>query len=958
MDNIPLTPIEIDTENLTQENVDGQDSDNAFIALKSWRAKNKDRLTIGTLNINSIPNKIDDLRTLISDNLDILVVEETKIDDTFSDESIKISGFKHKPFRRDRKRGGGGIVTYIREDIPSKVLNLVSIPDDIEGIFIEINLRKAKWLIFATYLPPWQDKSYYFDNIAKALDVYGAKYENMILVGDFNTKESEQVFSDFIYEQDLHNIVSFPTCFKSVENPSTIDLFLTNRPKCFQNTIGFSTGLSDFHKLVATSFKMNFSKSKPIERTYRDMKHFDREVFRSDLISEISKIGSDYNVFDDTFNKVLDKHAPIKTKLLRANHKPYVTKAMRKAIMKRSELATKYRRSPTDENLKAWKKHKNYCSNLYKKERKNYYESLDMNNLTDNKKFWDTIKPIFSNKAKGSSNITLVEDKKLITSEKEVAETLNKHFIESVRKLVENDSSSAYITENSTKTDPISKIIDKFRYHPSILSIKKNVKSMKFSFEHFSEEDIATEIKKFDSKKSSTGIPIKSLKENSDILSGKLKDILNNCLDQGIFPDRLKLADISPIFKADDSSIKKNYRPVSVLNTISKLFEKLINKQFVSYIENHLSQYLCGYRKGYSTQYALLSLLEKWKQCRDKNGFSAAILMDLSKAFDTINHDLLIAKLHCYGIEDDSLKLLWNYLKNRWQRTKINATYSSWAELLYGVPQGSILGPLLFNIYINDLFFEVDDTSICNFADDTTPHASGDVLKDVMIQLEHDSNTLLDWFRDNFMTLNEGKCHLLVCGHKHECMFANIGSTRIWEEYSAKLLGIHIDRDLSFQNHVRILCKSAGRKISMMARIAKYLSVSKRKILMKTFFESLFNYCPLIWMFCGRTLNKKINTLHERALRIAYNDYTSSFDALLDKDSSVTIHQRNLRCLAIEMFKINNKLSPPFICDLIQESTCRYHTRSHFTITETENGTITKEKNVMSIPKANKVKTV
>ena len=119
----------------------------------------------------------------------------------------------------------------------------------------------------------------------------------------------------------------------------------------------------------------------------------------------------------------------------------------------------------------------------------------------------------------------------------------------------------------------------------------------------------------------------------------------------------------------------------------------------------------------------------------------------------------------------------------------------------------------MFNIYINDLFFEVDDTSICNFADDTTPHASGDVLKDVMIQLEHDSNTLLDWFRDNFMTLNEGKCHLLVCGHKHECSFLNIGNTRIWEEYSAKLLGLLIDTDLSFQNHIYSLCKSAGRKL-------------------------------------------------------------------------------------------------------------------------------------------------
>ena len=246
--------------------------------------------------------------------------------------------------------------------------------------------------------------------------------------------------------------------------------------------------------MVATSFKMSFSKSKPIERTYREMKHFDREEFPSELISELSKIGSDYNSFDDTFNTVLDKHAPIKTKLLRANHKPYVTKAMRKAIMKRSELATKYRRAPTEENLRAWKKHKNYCSNLYKKERKNYYESLDMKNLTDNKKFWDTIKPIFSNKAKGSSNITLIEDKKLLTSEKDVTETLNNHFVESVKALVDNDSSSAYITENSPNTDPIARIIEKFRYHPSILSIKRNGITTKFSFQYFSEEDISSEI--------------------------------------------------------------------------------------------------------------------------------------------------------------------------------------------------------------------------------------------------------------------------------------------------------------------------------------------------------------------------------------------------------------------------------------------------------------------------------
>ena len=169
------------------------------------------------------------------------------------------------------------------------------------------------------------------------------------------------------------------------------------------------------------------------------------------------------------------------------------------------------------------------------------------------------------------------------------------------------------------------------------------------------------------------------------------------------------------------------------------------------------------------------------------------------------------------------------------------------------------------------------------------------------------------------MTLNEDKCHLLVYGNKHECTFADIGITKLWEEHIVKLLGVHIDYNLTFTNDVKTLCKNAGRKISMMARIAIYLSESKKKILLRTFFESLFSYCPLIWMFCDKNLDHKINRLHERALRIAYNDYSASFEELLEKDGSVNIHQRNLRCLATEMFKIKNKLSPPFICDLVNK---------------------------------------
>ena len=153
------------------------------------------------------------------------------------------------------------------------------------------------------------------------------------------------------------------------------------------------------------------------------------------------------------------------------------------------------------------------------------------------------------------------------------------------------------------------------------------------------------------------------------------------------------------------------------------------------YIEKYFTPFLCGFRKGFNTQHALMALIEKWKQSLDEKGYAGGIPMDLSKAFDTINHQLLIAKLHAYGFDKSSLTLILSYLSNRWQRTKINLSFSSWSELLQGLPQGSVLGPLLFNMYINDLFFEFTETEVCNFADDTTPYACDQDLKTLIQKL-------------------------------------------------------------------------------------------------------------------------------------------------------------------------------------------------------------------------------
>ena len=341
-----------------------------------------------------------------------------------------------------------------------------------------------------------------------------------------------------------------------------------------------------------------------------------------------------------------------------------------------------------------------------------------------------------------------------------------------------------------------------------------------------------------------------------------------------------------------------------------------MHKQMNEFVANLLSNFLCGYRKNCNSQYALLYMIEKWKKILDNSGFAGAVLMDLSKALDTINHELLITKLKAYGFSFKALKLVLHYLSDRHQRVKINLSFSSRVELLLGVPQGSVLGPLLFNLYLNDLFYILNE--VCNFADDTSPFACDVELAKVLETLEADSNQALKWFELNFMKLNADKCHLLLCGNKSTCESVKIGSETILQSDEEKLLGVLIDSDLKFGSHLKVLCKKVGIKITLLCKMVIFLDFSQKKLLFQIFIESQFSYCPLVWMFCSRKMNRRINSLHERALCIVYNDYTSSFVELLKIDKSLTIHQRNIHKVAIEMFKVKNRICPEFITDLFE----------------------------------------
>ena len=178
------------------------------------------------------------------------------------------------------------------------------------------------------------------------------------------------------------------------------------------------------------------------------------------------------------------------------------------------------------------------------------------------------------------------------------------------------------------------------------------------------------------------------------------------------------------------------------------------------------------------------------------------------------------------------------------------------------------------------------------------------------------------------MKLNGDKCHLLLSGDKHEVMWGNIGQSQIWESKEQKLLGIIIDRDLKFDEYILIQCKKAGRKLCALGKVCKFLNLERRRSLMKAFIESQFAYCPLVWMFCSRSSNNRINHLHERALRIAYNNHSSTFEDCLVKDNSVSIHPRNIRLLAIELYKAKNNLSSQLMLELFQRREVNYSIRS------------------------------
>ena len=256
----------------------------------------------------------------------------------------------------------------------------------------------------------------------------------------------------------------------------------------------------------------------------------------------------------------------------------------------------------------------------------------------------------------------------------------------------------------------------------------------------------------------------------------------------------------------------------------------------------------------------------------------------------------------------ESLTFIQSYLTNRIQRVKINSSFSEYSNVELGVPQRSISGPLFFNIFICDLFFDDIDIYLANYADDTTPYTYDLELDKVIESLEKNNDKLFDWFSDNFLKAKPDKCHLLI--NNDENVALKIKNETITNSSNEKLLGILFNNKFDFDEHVTSLCRKASEKLNVLARVAQYMNLVQRRLIMNAFIFSQFGYYPLVWMFHSRKLRNSVNDFHERALRIVYRDYESTFQQLLKQNKSVSIHLRNLQIYLLPRF-LRQKLFKP-----------------------------------------------
>ena len=847
----------------------------------SWPSK--EGLRIAHLNINHATNKTDDISSLILNHgkpFHILGLSESRLTETIQDTDLDIPGYNI--IRNDpSKSKETGILVYISESV-----NFKSLPHlqtfGVESLWLEVKLKRtAPILIGFCYRNP-TERINWMDNFSSMMDAVSLESKEIILLGDFNIdlSKTNNQWTQVINSFNLHQLIKTPTRVTSHSQTIIDHIYVSNQHNATEACVPVYN-CSDHYPVCVTWSKKGLKIPKPGHKTitFRCFSKFDEQLFLYELNN--SKLPLTFNIMDPdlavefwikSFTEIYNKHAPLKQ--IRVKHAPippWMTKDLKEAGYLRDLLkANGYEEES--------RQLRNAINSEKRRQKRKYYRNL-LSSHKNPKSVWQAINQLSNKQCSSKSNI--IKD---ISVDK-----LNNHFA---------TVSNTIITTNNTKYNDL-KELQQFCQEKHITS-ELSIPSL-CVFEVF---NYLTQLKQSGTR-GLDGIDSKILKLSAPVITDTLTYIYNLCIDKHYFPRAFKKAKVIPIYKSGNSSDPSNYRPISILSILSKPLEKHINKHTLHHLESNSLIHPCqsGFRHKHSCHTALINLIDKWLSSINESRCCAVLFIDFKKAFDMIDHNLLLRKLKLYGLASDTLALLQSYLTDRQQCVTISTFISDLTTIEYGVPQGSILGPLLFLLYINDLPLCIK--SMCDlFADDTTIHTTHKDIDTLANTLQESINDLTKWTELNHMSLHpqKTKCMLVTTRQKRQNLTHVLPpiyfKNEIIEQVSHhKVLGITIDCNLNWHQHISTLCKRTSQKVFQLSKIKHFLDQPSRKLFFLAHIQSSIDYASTIWDSASANALKPLQSLHKRALKLV----------LLTKLSLSSSHYTQLNILPLNLRLEYNK---------------------------------------------------
>ena len=595
--------------------------------------------------------------------------------------------------------------------------------------------------------------------------------------------------------------------------------------------------------------------------------------WETELKLENNDVNFSFDRFLEILNNTFDKHAPYKTlskSKMKTFSQPWITQGILKSIKIKNNLYKQLCKAKNSQNKiyinQKFKQYRNLIKTLTRRSKNNNYYNYFYSNKKNLRKTWQGIKNIINlNNNNTSLPNCLNKGRRNLTDPVDIANEFNGFFSEIGKKL-------------ETKIIKTDITYDK---------LLKNPNEKSFFMKPTSEEEVKYLILNLNPHKSTgpSSFPTKILKYIVNIISKPVCDLVNMSMSNGTFPDTLKIAEVIPIFKKGDKLSCNNYRPISLLSNLSKIFEKVLHERTYNFLNecNLFYNLQFGFRHKHSTNHALIKITELIRRAIDNKNIACSVFIDLQKAFDTVNHKILLHKLKHYGIRGKAYKLFESYLSNRYQYVSINGSYSKKLLITHGVPQGSVLGPLLFIIFINDLNYSVVHSVTHHFADDTNLLYVNDSLKKINKYINHDLKLITVWLRANKIALNASKTGIVLFRSKSQTIKKHlnfrISGQRIEPKQQVKYLGIILDEHLNWDTHFSNLKFKLNRAIGMLAKIRHYVvSLQTLKNIYFSIFHSHLIYGCQIW---GQVANASLNRTQNKALRvISFKHPTANSNAL------------------------------------------------------------------------------